>query len=189
MKKLFLTWSAASLLALFYAACGDDVIHVHNDEYAIVDSLDSLACSSENEGEMALVKSTGVLYVCTDGAWAVVNAADAVDLRCKSEPLKDSTGYKIICDGKTIGTVQNGSDGKNGQNGADGKNGQNGADGKPGQKGNDGKEVNVDSLSKVISKKVTDEVIDSPRSIVIPEAANRVVSAQVVMKRMLEEMK
>ncbi len=36
---------------------------------------------------------------------------------------------------------------------------------------------------------VSDEVIDSPRSIVIPEAANRVVSAQVVMKRMLEEMK
>ncbi len=35
---------------------------------------------------------------------------------------------------------------------------------------------------------VTDEVIDSPRSIVIPEAANRVVSAQVVMKRMLESM-
>ena len=36
---------------------------------------------------------------------------------------------------------------------------------------------------------VSDEVIDSPRSIVIPEAANRVVSAQVVLKRMLEEMK
>ena len=35
---------------------------------------------------------------------------------------------------------------------------------------------------------VSDEVIDSPRSIVIPEAANRVVSAQVVMKRMLEDM-
>ena len=33
---------------------------------------------------------------------------------------------------------------------------------------------------------VTDEVIDSDRSLVIPEAANRVVSAQVVMKRMLE---
>ena len=33
---------------------------------------------------------------------------------------------------------------------------------------------------------VSDEVIDSPRSLVIPEAANRVVSAQVVMKRMLE---
>lgn len=35
---------------------------------------------------------------------------------------------------------------------------------------------------------VTDEVIDSPRSLVIPEAANRVVSAQVVMKRMLESL-
>lgn len=33
---------------------------------------------------------------------------------------------------------------------------------------------------------VTDEVIDSPQSLVIPEAANRVISAQVVMKRMLE---
>lgn len=35
---------------------------------------------------------------------------------------------------------------------------------------------------------VSDEVIDSPHSIVIPEAANRVFSAQVVMKRMLEDM-
>lgn len=33
---------------------------------------------------------------------------------------------------------------------------------------------------------VSDEVIDGPGSLVIPEAANRVVSAQVVMKRMLE---
>lgn len=35
---------------------------------------------------------------------------------------------------------------------------------------------------------VSDEVIDSPTSLVIPEAANRVVSAQVVMKRMLEKL-
>ena len=33
---------------------------------------------------------------------------------------------------------------------------------------------------------VSDEVIDAPTSLVIPEAANRAVSAQVVMKRMLE---
>ena len=36
---------------------------------------------------------------------------------------------------------------------------------------------------------VSDEVIDSPQSLVIPEAANRAVSAQVVMKRMLEDLK
>ena len=35
---------------------------------------------------------------------------------------------------------------------------------------------------------VSDDVIDSPRSIVIPEAANRVTSIQVVMKRMLESL-
>ena len=33
---------------------------------------------------------------------------------------------------------------------------------------------------------VTDEVIESPQSIVIPEAANREISAQVVLKRILE---
>ena len=36
---------------------------------------------------------------------------------------------------------------------------------------------------------VTDEVIESPRSLVIPEAANREISATVVLKRMLEALK
>ncbi len=35
---------------------------------------------------------------------------------------------------------------------------------------------------------VTDSVIESPRSLVIPEAANREISAQVVLKRMLEQL-
>ncbi len=35
---------------------------------------------------------------------------------------------------------------------------------------------------------VTDDVIESPQSIVIPEAANREISAQVVIKRMLENL-
>ena len=35
---------------------------------------------------------------------------------------------------------------------------------------------------------VTDEVIESPRSLVIPEAANREISAQVVIKRLLESL-
>ncbi len=33
---------------------------------------------------------------------------------------------------------------------------------------------------------VSDEVIDGPHSIVIPQAANRVVSAQVVLKEILK---
>ena len=35
---------------------------------------------------------------------------------------------------------------------------------------------------------VTDDVIESPRSLVIPEAANREISAQVVLKRLLESL-
>ena len=35
---------------------------------------------------------------------------------------------------------------------------------------------------------VTDDVIESPRSLVIPEAANREISAQVVLKRILEDL-
>jgi N-succinyl-L-ornithine transcarbamylase len=35
---------------------------------------------------------------------------------------------------------------------------------------------------------VTDEVIESPRSLVIPEAANRVVSAQTVLKMLLQSL-
>ena len=34
---------------------------------------------------------------------------------------------------------------------------------------------------------VTDEVIESPQSLVIPEAANRVVSAQTILKEILRE--
>lgn len=36
---------------------------------------------------------------------------------------------------------------------------------------------------------VTDDVIESPQSLVIPEAANREISAQTVIKRMLESLK
>lgn len=35
---------------------------------------------------------------------------------------------------------------------------------------------------------VTDEVIDSPQSIVIPQAANRVVSAQVVLGEIIKNL-
>lgn len=35
---------------------------------------------------------------------------------------------------------------------------------------------------------VSDEVIEGPRSLVIPEAANREISAEVVLKRILESL-
>ena len=35
---------------------------------------------------------------------------------------------------------------------------------------------------------VTDDVIESPQSIVTPEAANREISATVVLKRLIEDL-
>ena len=35
---------------------------------------------------------------------------------------------------------------------------------------------------------VTDEVIESPQSLVLPEAANRVVSAQTILKEILKSL-
>ncbi len=126
MKKGFLALAILSgATALVLSACADDVIDVTNQEkYAIVDELDSGACTEEMEGAMQLVKSEGLLYACSDGEWFVVNPDEAVDYRCKSEPLKDSTGYRIFCDGEEIGVIQGGKDGKDASksdNGSDGK--------------------------------------------------------------------
>ena len=65
-----------------------------------------------------------------------------IDISCSTEPLKDSSGVKIICNGDSIGVVLNGIDGKDGtdgKDGSDGKNGKNGKNGKDGKDGNDGK--------------------------------------------------
>ena len=75
MKKGFLALAILSgATALVLSACADDVIDVTNQEkYAIVDELDSGACTEEMEGAMQLVKSEGLLYACSDGQWFVVN--------------------------------------------------------------------------------------------------------------------
>ncbi|MDY6331225.1 MAG: histidine phosphatase family protein [Fibrobacter sp.] len=57
------------------------------------------------------------------------SALDASELTCKTEPLDDNSGLKIICGGDSVGVVQNGKDGKDGENGKDGKNGADGKDG------------------------------------------------------------
>ncbi len=46
---------------------------------------------------------------------------------CTVEPLKDGSGYDVLCGGKKVGTLLNG---KDGAKGADGKNGTNGSNGK-----------------------------------------------------------
>ena len=99
--------------ALYFAACGDDVLVTEGgDNIYTTSSLDSVECTKETEGAMAFVKPTATMYACSDGKWVEISASDAIGYRCKSELLKDSSGYAIICDGDSIGTIKNGTIGK-----------------------------------------------------------------------------
>lgn len=155
-------------LALSLTACGDDIINVENETtFTTVESIDDLECNKDNDGIVAFESSTKKMYSCADGEWSIISASEAIDYRCKANALKDSTGYEIICDGEKIATITNGTDGKNGKNGTnggdgkDGEDGKNGTNGKNGKNGTSAKDVNVDSLTTVISDTLTKELVDS----------------------------
>lgn len=119
-------------------------------------------CTAENEGTQAFVKGESSARVCVDEDWVpmassvkdtVVLSGDTVyvagdtvylaggkdtvyvkesDLSCKTEPLADSSGLKIICNGDSIGVVLNGAKGEKGDTGEPGD------EGKPGDPGSAG---------------------------------------------------
>jgi len=128
----------ASAMALYFAGCSNDVLSSQDGGFTTVNSLDSEKCDDESEGSMAFVKSTATMYVCTEGEWVAMNDDEAVKFRCESKELKDKSGFAIICDGDTIGVINNGKDGADGKNGTNGKDGTNGTDGKNGTNGTNG---------------------------------------------------
>ena len=78
-----------------------------------------------------------MLYGCLDEV-SEASAPDLSELACKTEPLDDDSGLKIICGGDSVGVVLNGKDGKDGKDGEDGKSGADGKNGKDGTNGKDG---------------------------------------------------
>lgn len=114
-------------------------------------------CTAENEGAQAFVKGESSARVCVGEEWVpmassvkdtVVLSGDTVyvagdtvylaggkdtvyvkgsDLSCKTEPLADSSGLKIICNGDSIGVLMNGAKGEKGDAGEPGKDGDSGA--------------------------------------------------------------
>ena len=63
-----------------------------------------------------------MLYGCLDEV-TEASAPDVSELACKTEPLDDDSGLKVICGGDSVGVVLNGKDGKDGKDGEDGKSG------------------------------------------------------------------
>ncbi len=94
------------------AACGDDVTKVTNSGVEVVASADSLGkCTEEISGEMKFVSKENAVFVCADSAWQNVSAAgkDSSDGKsCSVEMLADSSGYKVVCDGDSVGVILDG---------------------------------------------------------------------------------
>ena len=57
---------------------------------------------------------------------------------CTVEPLADSSGFKMLCDGDSVGVVLNGKDGADGKDGDKGEKGDQGEKGDTGEKGDKG---------------------------------------------------
>ena len=139
------TLSATALLT----ACGEELDQLTNADLNTVASFKDLGdCNSKNKGRMVYVDSSDAIYFCSDSVWKKVSLSDVKDsdgkngkdgsdgkdgkngvdgTSCTVEPLKDGSGYDVLCGGKKVGTLLNG---KDGAKGADGKNGSNGSNGK-----------------------------------------------------------
>ena len=130
-NKLTLGKIALGLLfASFYTACDEstteNITQVNQVGMDVVSAEKDLPeCTAENEGAQAFVKGESSARVCVDEDWVpmtssvkdtVVLSGDTVylaggkdtvyvkdsDLSCKTEPLADSSGLKIICNGDSI---------------------------------------------------------------------------------------
>lgn len=117
------------------------------EEYVPVDTVatedDLLTCSKGNEGKTAFIKSEKAVFTCSKGSWEkVVNssqdAGNYEPLGCTVEALDDLSGYRILCNGDSVGVIRNGDDGEKGDPGEQGIQGEMGDPGKQGDKGDKG---------------------------------------------------
>ena len=125
-------------------ACGDDVTNenitqIVQENVVVVADVSKLPdCTSENEGQQALVKGEPSPRICVAGKWFATfsDYTDKLDdFKCSAEKLKDGSGLKILCNGDSIGVVLNGANGSNGVNGTQGVQGEKGDKGDTGEQG------------------------------------------------------
>ncbi len=135
MKRQSIISLSAVAGCVLLSACGDDVTKVTNvtnevSGMEIVASADSLGkCDSTNVGKTVYASDESAAYVCADSGWAQIasKASDGKDgTSCLVEMLADSSGYKVVCGGDSVGVVQNGKNGSDGKTGEKGDAGENG---------------------------------------------------------------
>ena len=146
MKNCLIPFFGTALLLM---ACGDEVTNI--SEYGGADTVKAFKdlgkCDKSAIGKFVYVSDSVKVYACTDDGWAAVtgtavsgkngsngtngkNGKDGADGKdgtdgksCTMTAFKDGTGFDVICDGKSIGSVKNGADGADGKDGSNGKDG------------------------------------------------------------------
>lgn len=111
MRKLFFT---SFFFTSLFVACGDDVTQVVTPSGMETVALGD--CSAETLGKMTYVERKGA-YVCGDTGWFLLSSRKE-KLSCDFESLEDSSGYRMICDGDSVGAIYHGTDGVKGAAGA-----------------------------------------------------------------------
>ena len=127
----------AAGLALL-VACADEVTEVTNVRGTVkleeVKKFKELPkCEEDAEGSLVYVKDSAKVFVCTDDGWELLDGKDGEDGKdgkdgsdgkdgkegssCIAKQNKKKTGFDIVCDGKTVGSIENGSDGEAGKAG------------------------------------------------------------------------
>ena len=106
---------AVSLCAFLLVSCSDESV-VKGDGLIVVEGDESALppCTSDNEGAQAYLKNDGSLRVCSDGKWyGVLNEWNS----CHTEELEANSGYKVVCNGDSVGVLMNGDKGVSGKAG------------------------------------------------------------------------
>ncbi len=151
MKKQFVISLSAVAGSVLLSACGDDVTKVTNvtnetSSMEIVASADSLGkCDSSTLEKTVYASNEKAAYVCTDSGWVSLDQKASDGKSCTAETLEDSSGYRIVCGGDSVGVI------RNGENGSDGKDGE---DGEKGDSGKNGTTCTVEILSDGTGYKV-----------------------------------
>lgn len=171
-RKYFMGAAVLAGGAIFVTGCGDDVTEVTKTEIDAVATIKDAKCTED--GAFIFAKDDNTTYICDDGKWTSA-MAETSSISCEMKTIKNSDGYKLVCNGDSLGVFFNGVKGevgKQGKSGEDGDPGKNGADaknaepGNPGKDGQDGvpcsiKELTEDSLQVLCGE----EVVSVPRPV------------------------
>ena len=148
-------WKGVALIgstALLLSACGDEiteVTEVNEVGMKVIEKGEALPkCSSDNEGAMIYAVDSAAAYFCVNRKWTSMKGEKGdqgepgkdgkqgkqgeqgdAGSSCTMEALLDSSGFKVLCGGDSVGVVLNGATGEKGDAGDSGDKGDKGADG------------------------------------------------------------